>query len=418
MKPIAAAIIFGSSSLISGLASAGHIYEGTIDGATVPKYAAPLVIPPTMPNSGVVRTWLPKRNGKFKVKEISYYEIAVRQFEQQILPNGYHATTVWSYGANRDKDADGTAKTVAEGGSFFYPAFTIEAKANNPIRVRWINDLVDADGNYLPHLLPIDSTLHWANPSQNCRPDLLELGAGPIRTDCRGQSGEPYTGPVPMVAHLHGAHVGPESDGYPEAWWLPKAVNLPQGYATKGEVFGDITTDTPLAGPGAILNDGAQGYADYQYPNDQPDATLWFHDHTLGMTRTNVYAGPAGFYLLRDKTEKSLGLPRPAPKKSFLQKSSKFREIPIVIQDRSFNPDGSLYYPESRARFDGYDGLVMPDTTDNVNLDSDIAPLWNPEAFFETMVVNGQTWPISMWRPNATDCVCSTAVTRAFSIST
>ena len=44
------------------------------------------------------------------------------------------------------------------------PSLTIEAKHNTPVRIKWINDLVDANGNYLPHLLPVDQTLHWANP--------------------------------------------------------------------------------------------------------------------------------------------------------------------------------------------------------------------------------------------------------------
>ena len=393
IKPIVGAMALVGCVSVSGTSFAGHLYEGTIDGAAVPKYVTPLVIPPTMPAVGEVKTWLPKPNGRLKEKDIPYYEIAVRQFEQQILPAGYAATTVWSYGAARDKDADGSGRTVAEGGSFFYPAFTIEAKQNKPLRVRWINDLVDADGNYLPHLLPVDQTLHWASPSQDCRKNLLDLNDGPLRTDCRGRTAEPYTGPVPMVAHLHGAHVGGESDGYPEAWWLPAAKNIPAGFATSGTLFGDITTSTGLAGTRAKVNDGAQGYAEFQYPNDQPGTTLWYHDHTLGMTRTNVYAGPAGFYLLRDSVEKALGLPGPAPKRSYLEPSRKFKEIPIVIQDRSFNPDGSLFYPESRARFDGYNGPYFPQTDENGDLTSDIAPIWNPEAFFETMVVNGQTWP-------------------------
>ena len=71
----------------------------------------------------------------------------------------------------------------------------------------------------------------------------------------------------------------------------------------------------------------------YEYPNNQEPATLWYHDHALGITRLNVYSGMAGFYLLRDAFETALGLP-----------SGEF-EIPVVIQDREFNPDGSLFYP-------------------------------------------------------------------------
>jgi spore coat protein A, manganese oxidase len=75
----------------------------------------------------------------------------VRRFRQQILPQGMPQTTVWSYGS------------VTDPGTFNYPAFTIEAKWTAPVRVKWMNQLVDASGDYLPHLLPVDQTLHWAN---------------------------------------------------------------------------------------------------------------------------------------------------------------------------------------------------------------------------------------------------------------
>ena len=104
-----------------------------------------------------------------------------------------------------------------------------------------------------------------------------------------GQSQQPYTGPVPLVTHVHGAHVEGHSDGYPEAWWLPAASNIPAGYATKGTLFDDATGANP----------GNLGFVDYVYRNDQPATTLWYHDHALGMTRTNVYAGLAGYWLVR-----------------------------------------------------------------------------------------------------------------------
>ena len=86
---------------------------------------------------------------------------------------------------------------------------------------------MDANGNYLPHLLPVDPTLHWANPpggddGRDTRPTFT-VDPGP------------YTGPVPIVTHVHGAvGVGDESDGYAEAWYLPAASNIPAGYATEG----------------------------------------------------------------------------------------------------------------------------------------------------------------------------------------
>jgi bilirubin oxidase len=104
------------------------------------------------------------------------------------------------------------------------------------------------------------------------------------------------------------------------------------------------------------------------------------------MTRLNVYAGPAGFYLLR-RGPGDLPhpvLPGPAPGVG-ADPFGRFYEIPIAIQDRSFNADGSLFYPDSREFFDQFEGPYIPD--------SDVSPIWNPEFFGDTMVVNGRTWP-------------------------
>ncbi len=327
-------------------ATAEPIGGGTLDPTTIPQFVTPLVIPPEMPSTGA-----------------NYYEIAVRQFKQQILPAPFGATTVWSYGS------------VNHPGSFNYPAFTIEAKAGTPVRVKWMNQLVDEQGNYLPHLLPVDQTLHWANPP-----------GGEANKDGHGTSQAPYTGPVPIVTHLHGAHVDPESDGYPEAWWLPAAKNIPAGYATRGTSWDQIA---------GVLDE--PGAATFEYRNDQPAGTLWYHDHTLGMTRVNVYAGPAGFYLLRggDYDLPAGVLPGPAPKVGDAA-GTKYYEIPIVVQDRSFNADGSLYYPDNRAFFEGLfpDELDIPFIPEPAHEgQSDISPIWNPEFFGNTMVVNGNTWP-------------------------
>ena len=157
---------------------------------------------------------------------------------------------------------------------------------------------------------------------------------------------------MPIVTHLHGAHVNPESDGYPEAWWLPNANNIPAGYATKGDLYDqwDRTNTTP-------------GSALYGYYNTQRASTLWYHDHGLGMTRVNVYAGPAGFWLIRGQgvSEPDLVsgvLPGPAPAAGEDPNfdpavRSKIREVPIVIQGRTFKPDGQLFFPENRAYFEG-----------------------------------------------------------------
>lgn len=341
-------------------AYAKYLNNQTLNPRAIPKYITPLVKPPAMP-------------GLFGVDSDSY-EIAVRQFQQHILPSsmGLQPTTVWSYGSASHPG------TVLEGGTFNYPAFTIEAKFNKLTEVKWINDLKDKSGNFLPHILAVDQTLHWANP-----PGGLEL------RDRRSMDPTQYLGPVPTVTHVHGAHTSEESDGYAEAWFLPDANNIPDGYAKTGTFYDYFNNKyAPGWGPGFAL---------FRYPNNQRATTLWYHDHTLGMTRLNVYAGPAGFYLLRGgPDDQVIGiLPGPAPGVGD-NPFGTYYEIPIVIQDRSFKPDASLFYPDNRAFFEdlSVEQLQIPFIPDQgVGGPSDVSPIWNPEFFGNAMVVNGNTWP-------------------------
>src|SRR5579862_278488 len=104
---------------------------------------------------------------------------------------------------------------------------------------------------------------------------------------------------VRTVVHLHGGRTAPENDGYPEKWFAP-------GQA-----------------------------ATYYYPNQQEATSLFYHDHAMGITRLNAAAGLAGLYLIRDEFEDGLNLPK-----------GKY-ELPLVLFDRSFHPDGQIYYPVS-----------------------------------------------------------------------
>jgi spore coat protein A len=207
-------------------------------------------------------------------------ELTMSEFQQKVhrdLP----PTTVWGY--------NGT-----------WPGPTIEARVGEPIRVKWTNKLPSR------HLLPIDHSIHGAETS---------LPA------------------VRAVAHLHGACVLPEDDGFPEAW-----------FSAHGE-------HGPKFNPNPSV-----------YPNCQPSATLWYHDHCLGITRLNVYAGLAGFYLIRDETEQALNLPK-----------GEF-EIPLMLQDRLFHRDGSLYYPK----------VVNGPPPHSI---------WIQEFYGDTICVNGKAMP-------------------------
>jgi FtsP/CotA-like multicopper oxidase with cupredoxin domain len=372
MKSRILAGVFVCTPLVAGIqtATAQPVPGGTLDPLTIPKYVTPLVIPPVLHDDA---------GAPMNV------EVALRQITQQVLPAGFPATPLWAYG------------DPAKPATFNNPGFTIEVTKDVETTVTWINDLVDANGGFLPHIIQdangvpiIDQTLHWAAPNQDCL-------HGVPRPDCAGASADPYTGPIPMVTHVHGAHVNPTSDGYPEAWWLPAANNIPAGYATEG-TFYDTTAPTD---PGSAV---------YSYENDQPTATLWYHDHSLGMTRLNVYAAGAGFWMIRDANDGETGvvagtLPGPAVKagedpNGNPEVRNAIREIPIAIQPKSFNADGTQYYPADRAFFEGLGtgGLYADNTDLNIPFlpqgTSDIAPVWNPEAFFNTMVVNGNTWPV------------------------
>ncbi|HLR60868.1 MAG TPA: multicopper oxidase [Lentibacillus sp.] len=184
-----------------------------------------------------------------------------------------------------------------------FPGPIIDVSRGKPIQVKWENKLPDK------HFLPIDKSFH----------DLDELPE--VRT----------------VTHLHGSETKPESDGYPEAWYT-------RDFRETGPEF---KTDV------------------YHYPNHQHGATLWYHDHAMGITRLNIYAGLAGMYIIRDEREKHMKLP------------SGDYEIPLIIMDRSFHDNGDLFYPS------------QPDDTQENWPNPSIRPFFNGE----TNVVNGKIWP-------------------------
>jgi spore coat protein A len=226
-----------------------------------------------------------------------------------------------------------------------WPAFTIDAKRGNPLNVTYVNNLFAQ--TYDSVGLVVDQTLHWADPDGN------------------GMMGSfaPYTGEPPAVVHLHGGEVPSESDGGPDAWFTP-------GYGNIGPAWTDVF-------PGSV---NADQY--YYYPNTQEAATLWFHDHALGATRLNVYAGMAGFYLLRDDAEDALNLPgwsgdglvQEFDPVTATYGTPYLPEIEIVIQDRMFDTNGKLYFP-------------------NLPPNPNAHPYWTPEFVGDIITVNGKTWP-------------------------
>ncbi|MGH3343538.1 MAG: multicopper oxidase family protein [Carbonactinosporaceae bacterium] len=157
--------------------------------------------------------------------------------------------------------------------------------------------------------------------------------------------------PVPTVVHLHGGKVSAEADGYPVDFVLPEA---------------DQGADREMAAMARLGVAGlATGTRAYVYANDQPAATLWYHDHRMSFTGPQVYRGLAGFYIVRDDVEDALSLPRGA------------RDIPLMITDRTFAEDNSLRYP----------------SVDPLLLEPGVTVRAKHGWLGDTNVVNGVAWP-------------------------
>lgn len=173
-----------------------------------------------------------------------------------------------------------------------------------------------------------------------------------------------YMGPVLAVPHLHGGEDPAIIDGGPEAWFASNMAgpDTTTTYLPHGPAY---YAGTDVAGAGA--NPPAMNEAIYRYPNTQDAAPLWFHDHLLGGTRLNAtYGGLAGAYALVDP---ALTLPAGLDMVGLGGRLL----VPLVIQDRMFDTNGQLFYP-------------------NIGVNPE-HPYWVPEFVGDTIVVNGKVWP-------------------------
>jgi FtsP/CotA-like multicopper oxidase with cupredoxin domain len=281
-----------------------------LPGTSIPQFVEPL--PPLDVISGVTDL-----------------ELRMTEFRAQVLPTGFPKTWVWGY----------LKPGQSERASFLGPV--IVAERGTPLQVRWVNALGDTATTHLRWWsAAADQTLHFADPLHGEMNPCAE-GFEPDEVPS-GECAQPYSGAIPAVTHLHGGEVPSAVDGGPDAWF---------------------TSDGVFHGPAYYSRDaGSTNDAVARYPNTQEAAPLWFHDHALGLTRLNVYAGLAGAYLLTDPANPPPpNLPAP---------------IPLVIQDRLFDRDGQLVFPAGVP--------YIPNPTH---------PFWVPELMGDTIVVNGKAWP-------------------------
>ena len=283
---------------------------------------------------------VPTFNGR-RADATQTLDINMQEVQQKVLPASVYAglpapynagTYVWGYNINN------------EGAS--WPARTLEARRGIATTAVYSNSLVNTK---LQSLLTVDQTIHWADPlhttaNNNC------VNGPPLAGPCL----QPYGGPIPTVVHLHGAEVLSQYDGVPDEWFTP-------GFS--------------LLGPGYVTNT-------YNYVNTQEATTLWFHDHALGIVRLNVYAGLAGFYFIRDNRDTGaannpLTLPTGA------------QESELMIQDRMFDTNGQLFFPDADTPAGLNGGPANPDKH----------PFWIPEFFGDVITVNGKSWPVMDVQP-------------------
>lgn len=283
------------------------------------------------------------------VTEVMHYTIGIQQFQDTLHP-ALGPSTLWGFTPTNYLVA-GPATPRHLGG-------IVVAQKGVPLQFTFKNQLtVDKTptGAALAHPIPVDITIPGANDAVN-------------RT----------------AVHLHGGLVPWVSDGGPFDWWAPNG--------THGASF----LNNAVLHPAAAVNE-----AEYYYPNNQSARFVWYHDHALGITRINAYAGIATGYIIRDNFEFNLGLARiEAPVTGSGLSSA---EIPIVIQEKIFvnaatialdptwpgpKTTGSLWYAHvyEKARWkmngNGANGPGGPPD-----------PSVIPEFFGDTMLVNGTVYP-------------------------
>jgi spore coat protein A len=298
------------------------------------------------------------------------FEIHMREFQSMMLPAGvvpgYTGTWVWGY-------ILGAAAPAAALDTYIGPV--VVATRDQASQITFYNDLGNTrDTNVLAWQYSTDQTMHWADPLNLELNDYthVPVGGWPFGHPGTLNYGEdPATPgsflaePIPAVVHLHGGEVPPTLDGGPDAWVTSDGAYSGHGYYTFGQAQGD-----PAPG----------NYFQYNYPNTQEAANIWFHDHVLGITRLNVYAGLAGAYVIADP-----GNPPPGD----LDASDPINAakiVPIVIQDRMFDTNGQLFFPADSAG-----GVLWATNPEH--------PYWVPEFLGDVIVVNGKAWPFLEVQP-------------------
>ena len=253
------------------------------------------------------------------------------------VTNAPRLTDLFGYGTS--------AGTASYPGRSFVVRENTSSVADTGIAVTWVNGLPDK------HVVNIDPTLLDGARAGYPAPRLVY--------DAENNS---IPGGIPAVPHLHGGHTDAVYDGTPMQWWN----RLEAGSASVGQ---DYIDTRGYGNPKQPANT-------FTYRNDQQAATLWYHDHAMGVTRLNAYAGMAGFYIIRGGID--TGIPDdPKTKKIENPLPAGRFEVGLAIQDKQFLSDGRLWFPAMAQTWNGTDNVAST----------------LPEMFGDTILVNGKAWP-------------------------
>ncbi|PWB55314.1 MAG: copper oxidase [Candidatus Methanoperedenaceae archaeon] len=318
---VAGAIAFGGLS--------GHLIQRASAAAGTPnitKFVDPLL--------SSIPKLIPVANDAYPGAD--YYEIEMKpgrfQFSSQLPVTALAGiNTTWGYGG---RDLANKGPLVFLG----YLGPTIEAQKGKTVVVKFINNL--------PTTHPLQASIDPTVPDPAMYSDLYDTSTNPPTPIHIGRT----------TPHLHGGFTAPQFDGHPHSWFTP----ISDG--GKGSHY-------------ATLSGAAANEAIFVFSNQQPATNLWYHDHAMGITRLNVYAGLAGLYFVRDQYDTGTSNP-PTPG---LNLPAGNYEVPLVLQDKQFNADGTLFYPTV--------GITA------------VHPIWMPEFFGDTPVVNGTAYPFLSVEP-------------------
>jgi spore coat protein A len=330
----------GVRLLSSSAPTSGPSAQVPLDSHTIPQFVQAL--PVLDAAGGSIQTLDGTKPATVRMCETSAHALP----PGTIKGNDSVATTVWAYVAG-DSCPTGVRDT--------YTGPVVLAKRGTPTTLTFINQLGTTDSSkLLAYKNSVDQTLFWADP-KNGEVNACDTKAIPAPGSACAAN---YQGAIPATVHLHGGEVPPEDDGGPDSWYTSdgKAVG-PEFYSKAGSA----PTNTEVL----------------TYPNTQQASPIWFHDHTMGATRLNVYAGLAGGYLIADD---KLKLPDGLAEYGLTNNGTFEPTIPLVVQDRMFDTNGQLYFPAGTAG-----GSVNSPNPDH--------PYWVPEFIGDTILVNGKAWP-------------------------